>query len=110
MKNNYLNELFSLLDKIGFKDISGGEEYIFSYKKIIVLEDMNHQSDLEWILSFYDNDETPTKENTEIKLKISLYNSRESFNIHIKKLIEYLKHEFKYVLRNKKINKLLHDS
>jgi hypothetical protein len=112
MENNYVEKLKSLLTSVGFegRQVKIPYEYIYQYTKTIVLEDMNHQSDLIMTMGIVVNKDTDTYENSKIDINIKLYNKEETLSMPIKNCIEYIKSQFKFELRKIKLDKLINEN
>lgn len=109
---NYVDELKKLLESVGFEgnNVKIPYEYIYKHIKTIKLQEMNHQSDLVTTIGILQNDDTPTKENTQIDIRISLYDNDQTYKMSIKNCIEFIKSQFKFELRKVRVEKLLNDN
>jgi hypothetical protein len=105
---NKLDELIKLFNIIGFTELeTKTSDLAYRYGRIIRVEEFNHESEMEFLANIFIDNLSVNKDNTYIELKISVYKSSETTKIKIGNFIEFLKDEFKYELRNYKINKLL---
>ena len=104
---NSLKELQSLLEIIGFenKKPDVGDMYNWIYKQPVIIDGIEMPHQLEYRLFIR---ETPyIIDDTMVWIRIILYNNDEVMTITIKQCIEFLKFQFKHILRKHKITKVL---